>query len=127
MSKAITARIGDDKKLIFTIRTIDAATKVKSLQDLTGSYLYFRAFRSDGTELALKDNDPAGANVGVSYLDAVNGQAQVLLTDSDFAAAVAGTGLSYSAKLRLDPAGSDDRYTVASGDFTLLAEEISVP
>ncbi len=131
MSKTITIIIGDDKTLLVSVTRKDLVTKVSAPQDLAGAFVYFRGFTEDGaTELVLKDNDPAGADVGITILDqidiATRGKFEVDIDHDDFAAQAALAG-KYSVKIRLDPTGEDERFTVARNGLVLLDEEIAVP
>ena len=133
MAKTIEITIGTDRTLLLTVTKKDLATGVKSRQDLTGAYIYFRVLRSDETtELAAKDNDPAGLNTGITLLDQVppdttRGQAEIEIDHVDFLGDDPGTGLVFAVLVRLDPAGEDLRYEVARGGWKLCKARIAVP
>jgi len=132
MSRTIEITIGTDRTLLLTVTRKDLSTGTKSRQDLTGAYIYFRVLRSDEeTELAAKDNDPAGVNVGITLYDQVapetRGQAEIEVDHVDFLGDDPGTGLKYAVLVRLDPAGEDLRYEVSRGSWKLCKAWIAVP
>ena len=121
MSKTIEITIGTDRTLVVTVTKRDPVTGVKSRQDLTGAFCYFRVLRTDlTTELTAKDNDPAALNTGITLYDqvpeATRGQFEIEVDHVDFASEEPGEGLLFAVLVRLDPAGTDKRYEVSRGN-----------
>jgi hypothetical protein len=133
MSLTIDLTIGTDRTLVLTVNKRDATTGVKTRQDLTGSYIYFRALRDEDTDIATaaKDNDPAGANVGILLRNQVDpdtrGQAEIELTNPDYLSEAPGSAILYAILVRLDPTGIDVRYEVSRGGMILNRSRVVIP
>jgi hypothetical protein len=132
MAKTIEITIGTDRTLRLTVSSKDLATGIKTRQDLTGAFVYFRVLRSDETtELVAKDNDPAALNVGITLADQIDpdtrGQADIEIDHLDFIGDEPGSKLLFAALVRLDPAGTDKRYEVARGNWKLCKDWIVIP
>ena len=120
-NETITAVAGTDVPLRFLVTQTDVFG-VQSNPDLTGAYCYFQIQDADGNILLTLDNDPAGANTGITI------PAQVGSDLGAFHPAIPDDALTlvprgkhaYFTLVRLDPGGADDRYEPARGIFCLL-------
>jgi hypothetical protein len=129
MSTLLNHVIGTDSVFVFPVITTNNETNVVGPTDVTGAYFYFEIFAADGvTAILTKDNDPAGANAGITIRSpGTLGEVEVKVEHTDLAGATPGSSLAYKAKVRLDPTGADDRYRVSSGVISIEAEGIAVP
>lgn len=124
MSKRLKHTIGTHSVLRFTIQTVDF-DGVKTPTDVSTAYVYFEGER-DGVKVVDKDNDPSGANVGVTIVDGPNGVVDVTLLPGDPTDVLPGD-IDYGLLVRLDPGGADSRSEPIRGTLTIIAELVDVP
>lgn len=128
MSKAaLSLKVGEDKTFPFTaINESDGQPR-----DLTGAYIYVQVTRADGTTVVfLKDNDPAGANTGITIDPdqvANTGQWEFDAVRADTVAETPEDECTIEIWIDFDPLAAGDHKPTFEGIFRLKASQITIP
>lgn len=135
MGKTLEYREGDDKLFFFDVTSKDNLTpgSVFAPHDLSlGQYIYFQLWRDlqDAAPIASYDNDPSGANVGISDISFAAGRVGVQILRADLLGSFDGedfVDLIYTLMVREDPGGTDDPFTADDGIFRWRRRGILLP